>query len=105
MSALALTLALALAASPAQAAPSTLPPELSPSVVRLSPLPVLAHPVPRPVNCTPAVIAGAAVMLVSAAVFVRGMVDDDDPLKTGGAIGETIGAAVLIFGVSRPSCL
>ncbi len=60
---------------------------------------------PRPVNCTPAVIVGAATMVASAAVFARGFVDDDKALKSGGAIGETIGAAILIFGVSRDTCL
>jgi hypothetical protein len=105
MSSVALALALTLLGKDVQAAPGRLPPHLLPSSAVLEPLPLVVPPRARSTNCNPAVIAGAAVMVQSAAVFVRGLEDDDDPLKTGGAIGETIGAAVLIFGVSRPTCL
>ena len=104
MGTLGLILTLSLGFRPATAAPAELPAHLVPATLPVA-LPLAAPPVTRKVNCTPAVIVGAATMVVSAAVFARGFVDDDKPLKTAGAIGETIGAAVLIFGVSRPTCL
>ena len=104
MSALGLIVSLYLGFQTAMAAPAELPGHLLPTALPVT-LPVSPPPVTRAVNCTPAVIVGAATMVVSAAVFARGFVDDDKPLKTAGAIGETVGAAVLIFGVSRPTCL
>jgi len=104
MSGLGLLLSLISVAPPALAGGDDLPPHLLPSTLP-EPLGLAVRPVPRPTNCTPAVLVGAATMVVSAAVFARGFVDDDKPLKTGGAVGETLGAAVLIFGVSRPTCL
>ncbi len=104
MTVLGLILTSYLGFQPAMAAPVELPGHLLPTALPVT-LPVTAPPVTRAVNCTPAVIVGAATMVVSAAVFARGFVDDDKPLKTAGAIGETAGAAALIFGVSRPTCL
>ncbi|GEM_PF-3363000 len=104
MTGIALLISLVGVAVPVHAGPGELPPHLAPTALP-EPLPAWVQPVPRPVNCTPAVIVGAATMVVSAAIFARGFVDDDKPLKTAGAVGETIGAAVLIFGVSRPTCL
>jgi hypothetical protein len=102
MSGLGLLLALISVTPPALAGGSELPAHLLPTVL---PEPLALQPVPRPTNCTPAVLVGAATMIVSAAIFARGFIDDDKPLKTAGAVGETLGAAVLIFGVSRPTCL
>ena len=104
MTRLGLTFALAMAGAEVQAGTTVLPQHLIPDAVQVewvAPAPVA---VPYSTNCTPAVLLGAATMVASAGVFFRGWVEDDSGWKTGGVIGETLGSAILIFGVSRPSC-